>query len=194
MKLISHPLVFTLQAKSNTRSIITARNILPTIYITSFTGIYSAVYEQAYILNTKNMAISKFVNMNATSMAEMNGTHYISTPDGIYILSNTPEEAEIDFGEIDLYSLTNQQEIYIRPSEMYIIGKHINSTLIYFSKDQQTTLNIPVNWYNIYETRVKLPKGVRSRVIGLKMKFEKGQDFEIEKIRLIGYPVNRRVR
>ena len=194
VKSISQPLTFTLQAQVKTRSIIRANNILPTVYITSFAGIYSAVYNEALVINTHNLAISKFVNMNATSMAEMNGIFYISTPDGMYIFSDTPEGAEIDFGEIDLYSLPNQQEMYIRPSEMYITGKQINTNLTYLSKDQQTTLNIPIKWYNTYETRVKLPKGVRSRIIGLKMKFEKGQDFKIEKIRLIGYPVNRRVR
>jgi len=93
-----------------------------------------------------------------------------------------------------LATLDSFYPVKMKPVEIYLYGSNIPEGNINYIISDSTTLQIPILDYNnnMKETRVKLPKGVKNRMINLEFNFS--NPFTINSIHLLGYSINKRRR
>jgi len=169
---------------------------LPTLNIHGYTSLFSHLHNEAFIFNPYNLAVSKYTNLNFNSVAQLNDKIFFSSPDGLYMLDeNQIEQATFSVGIRDIYE--NKQAgftAYIRPIEFFLVGYHEGLALTYSVPEENYTLNYQINSYNKYETRVKLPRGTKGRLIGLTFSNFTAKDFTLKSVKLVGYKISRRIR
>ena len=147
------------------------------------------------VINMKTGAVTEYNNFNFNSIVEYKGKYLTASDNGIYLLTGDTD----DNANIDAYFRTGTVDRDNRmvniPEEMWVKGENGNMTLDY-TLDNSRTISLSINPVNssISGTRVKLPKGVKSRFADFSVKNVSGSDFKIQSLRLMAYPIRRKAR
>jgi hypothetical protein len=158
---------------------------------------YKGSAPECVVMNTKNFAISEYLNYGFNSMTRFNGVNLICDQNGIYEqdISDTDNagiddykiKSHIKSGQIDVYSgtmqrLRNAWINYESDGDIRLTtqGDNINTRKYLINFDGKNGIN---------ERRIKFERGIRDRVFNFKTENINGSDMEIKSINITLEPL-----
>jgi hypothetical protein len=146
------------------------------------------------VLNTKNTAVSEYLNYGFNSMTRFNDVFLIADQNGIYELDSSAEDeggykikAAIKSGEIDTYNgniqrLRNAWLNYESDGDLQLVTRADETITRKYALPLQDASGID-------ERRVKFERGIRDRVFDFKIENVNGSSMDIESMRIMLEPI-----
>ncbi len=164
---------------------------------------YNGSAPECVVMNTKNFAVSEYINYGFNSMTRFNGSNLIADQNGIYEQdASDTDNAGIDDYKIKAHVKTGQFDISVDVQQKirnawlsFETNGDVRLTSVADKKATRTYL-VPYNaaMSGIRERRVKFERGIRNRIFDFKFENIDGSQLEIDKITITLEPIvsNRR--
>lgn len=157
---------------------------------------YNGSAPECVVMNTKNFAVTEYVNYGFNSMARFNGANLIADQNGIYEQDGTDTDgpdaykikAHIKSGRIDIHKnvvqkLRNAWLNYQTDGDVQIVTRADKKETRYYMLPYHSALN------GINERRSKFERGIRNRYFDFKIQNIEGSQLEIDKLTITLEPV-----
>jgi hypothetical protein len=163
--------------------------------ITLSTRVYKGSPPECVVMNTKNLAVSEYLNYGFNSMTRFNGVDLICDQNGIYERDSSELDngtykikSHIKTGIIDTY--TSQIN---RMRDSYLLYKSDGNIQLVTRADKKATrkyeLISGVNANRINRKRIKFERGIKNRFFDFKIQNIDGSQLEINKLTVTLEPI-----
>jgi hypothetical protein len=169
---------------------------LPIIILSART--YNGSAPECVVMNTKNFAVTEYINYGFNSMTEFNGEHLVADQNGIYkVDTSDTDNAGIDNYVIKAHIKTGRVDIY-KDNKNVIRNGWLNyqtdgSVQIVSTADKKATRTYMLPYHlglsGINERRVKFERGIKNRFFDFKVQNVMGSQLEIDKLTITLEPV-----
>ncbi len=157
---------------------------------------YNGSAPECVVVNTRNFAVTEYVNYGFNSMARFNGANLIADQNGIYEQDTSDNDgpdsykikAHVKSGRVDLHQgmiqrLRNGWLNYQTDGDIRVVTRADKKATRYYMLPYQSSLN------GINERRVKFERGIRNRFFDFKIQNIEGSQMEIDKLTITLEPV-----
>jgi hypothetical protein len=142
---------------------------------------------RTFVMNTRTGAVTEYQNFAFNSYAKINGKYYGASESGLYELSGDDDAGtNIDWvvktGQID-----NQISYLKRMPEIVVGLRQLGSIRFRVHPDDNTYYDYPMPPYksgNLYQHRVLIGKGLRSRYFAVEMQAINNSKIELDSLNL----------
>jgi hypothetical protein len=151
---------------------------------------------KAFVVNTRNSAVSEYVRYNFHSFALHNGVYYGANDNGVFTLDNNYDDGFLIKALARLAVTDFNSEFQKRVPRMYL-GIRNDGTMILKTITNENV----VRWYEmkqnqdgIAKSRVKGTKGVKSAYWQFELANITGDDFDVRAMELMPIVLSRRIK
>lgn len=170
--------------------------IFPVIALSS--RAYNGSAPECIVMNTKNFAVSEYLNYGFNSMARFNGANLICDQNGIYEQDTSDADntgvddykikAHVKSGTIDIHS-----DVIQRLRNFWLNYQTDGDVEIVVGADKKATRYYPLPFHSglggINERRAKPERGIRNRHFNFKIRNVNGSQLEIDKLTITLEPI-----
>lgn len=159
---------------------------------------YKGSAPECTVMNTKNFAVTEYVNYGFNSMTEFNGAYLIADQNGIYEADTSDtDHAGIDDYAIKAHIKTGRVDVH-KHNKNVVRNAWLNyqtdgNVQIVSTADKKATRTYLLPWHSglsgINERRVKLERGIKNRFFDFKIQNIIGSQLEIDKLTIMLEPV-----
>jgi hypothetical protein len=166
--------------------------------LTVQTRAYNGSAPECVVMNTKNFAVTEYVNYGFNSMARFNGAELIADQNGIYEADASDTDnagvddysikAHIKTGRVDVYKntkhvLRNAWLNYQTDGSVQVVSRADKKATRYYTLTYNSALD------GINERRVKFERGIKNRFFDFKIQNIIGSQLEIDKLTIMLEPI-----
>lgn len=152
----------------------------------------------AFVMNTRNKAVSEYTNFDFTSFAELNGKYYGAKDDGIYLIDGDTDDGE----PIAAFLRTGLHTLGTR------LLKQVHNAYVGYTTDGEIVLKVITtdngtkkeNWYKLNarsapattDNRFSIAKGLKSVYWQFELANVDGSNFQIDHMKVWPFDLQRR--
>jgi hypothetical protein len=171
--------------------------------ITLLARTYNGSAPECVVMNTKNFAVTEYVNYGFNSMAKFNGLNLVADQNGIYEQdSSDTDNAGVDDYSIKAHIKTGRVDTHKgtinRPRNGWLNYQSDGSVQIVTRADKKTNRTYELTYYSgmegINERRCKFERGIRERFFDFKISNINGSRLEIDKLTITLEPIDSKRR
>jgi len=147
-------------------------------------------------MNASHFAITEYKDFLFNSFAYFNGVYLGANSQGIFALGGNSDNGKKIDSLVELPRVDFGAGFIKRARDAWLTYRSDGELILFLRLDEHETwesaLQLPQG--RSHEERVKIARGVKNRFIGFGIKNEMGCDFDIESLRVLVEPVQRRTR
>ena len=171
--------------------------VIPLVSIEATGSQAIAASFKAWVLNTKNQALTEYTNYAFNSFAKFNGVHLAAGASGIFALTGDLDHqsaliaARAKLGLLD-FGIIEQKRV----EEVFFAyrSEGVLKLTVRVDGDKSYTYTLqPTGKTGIKQARVKVGKGIKSKYIGLEVANVEGKDFDLDQISLTPVVLSRKL-
>jgi hypothetical protein len=147
-------------------------------------------------MNASHFAISEYKDFPFNSFAYFNGQYLGANSNGIFVLGGNKDNAKEISASIELPPVDFGESFIKRAREAWLTYRADGQLTLVIRLDEHETWESALELVNIksHEERVKIARGIKNRFLAFGLRNEAGCDFDIESMRVLVDPIQRRNR
>ena len=147
-------------------------------------------------INASHFAVSEYKDFPFNSFAYFNGQYLGANSNGIFVLGGNKDNGKDIAASIELPPVDFGEGFIKRAREAWFTYRADGQLTLVIRLDEHETWESALELAGIksHEERVKIARGIKNRFLGFGIRNEAGCDFDIESLRVLVDPIQRRNR